>query len=376
MSLRPFDYLLLKVAMRCNIDCTYCYWFRDESVYGKPKVLTKEAEIALLFKLEKHIVKYSLTEFSILMHGGEPLLFGMERMSSFAESLIRITERTSCNFSLTTTTNALLINQDWVDLFKKYSIDVSVSIDGPPEINDKSRIDFKGNGTSYRIEKGIRILQDNGMNPGILAVCSPNSDPKEVVEYLVNKLRIKKFDILVPDATHDDTPESISAYYIKLFDLWYYKYASSGVDIRYVKSMLKGVLGGLSKVESIGYGPINTVCMLTDGSLEPLDVIRITGNNATETSLNIFDHSFQDLVSDPLWAEVYDASLTLNTKCASCEYVQACGGGFLPHRFSKENGFDNESIYCSDLLKIFDHIWTSVKSDLLLSSGERVSHMD
>ncbi len=26
---QPITQLLVKVATRCNIDCSYCYWFRD-----------------------------------------------------------------------------------------------------------------------------------------------------------------------------------------------------------------------------------------------------------------------------------------------------------------------------------------------------------
>jgi len=30
--------------------------------------------------------------------------------------------------------------------------------------------------------------------------------------------------------------------------------------------------------------------------------------------------------------------------------------GYLPHRYSKQNGFDNPSIYCNDLMKLITHI--------------------
>src|SRR5262245_55456007 len=39
----PFAFVLVKLASRCNINCTYCYWFRDAEVYNKPAVLTIEA---------------------------------------------------------------------------------------------------------------------------------------------------------------------------------------------------------------------------------------------------------------------------------------------------------------------------------------------
>jgi uncharacterized protein len=37
---QPISQLLVKVATRCNIDCSYCYWFRDAAVYEKPKLMS------------------------------------------------------------------------------------------------------------------------------------------------------------------------------------------------------------------------------------------------------------------------------------------------------------------------------------------------
>jgi uncharacterized protein len=33
-----------------------------------------------------------------------------------------------------------------------------------------------------------------------------------------------------------------------------------------------------------------------------------------------------------------------------------CGGGYLPHRYSRVRGFDNLSVWCADLLRLFAHI--------------------
>src|SRR5690349_5430632 len=64
-----FTFLLVKLASRCNIKCTYCYWFRDADVYKKPAVLTIEAEDAFRQRLEEHIKKFELDEFVIIFHG-------------------------------------------------------------------------------------------------------------------------------------------------------------------------------------------------------------------------------------------------------------------------------------------------------------------
>lgn len=367
---KPFNYLLLKVATRCNIDCTYCYWFRDATVYKKPKKLTEEAERVLLVKLSEHIRRHNLTEFYILLHGGEPLLFGKDRLRNFCSSVTSVAQQTSCKIHLSLTTNGTLIDEEWAAILLESNVDVTLSIDGPTEIHDKHRLDFKGIGTLTAVETGLQCLRSAGISPGVLAVCDPQTDPRKVLDYFVRDLGLKKFDILIPDSTHEDSPLSIERYFKELFDAWYPSLAMEGIDIRYLRSMMKGLLGGVSKVESIGYGPINTVCMLTDGSLEPLDVLRIIGDGATATSINIFDHSFEDMKNCPVWKAAYDASMRPCETCLSCDYVQACGGGFLPHRYSKDQGYDNPSVYCHDIQGVLLHIWQRIAPEVTVRSQD------
>ena len=87
LAARPFAFVLVKLASRCNIKCTYCYWFRDAMVYAKPAVLTPEAEDAFCLRLEEHIREFDLPFFLLVFHGGEPLLFPKRRFDAFLKKL-------------------------------------------------------------------------------------------------------------------------------------------------------------------------------------------------------------------------------------------------------------------------------------------------
>ncbi|CNK64389.1 galns arylsulfatase regulator (Fe-S oxidoreductase) [Yersinia frederiksenii] len=43
------------------------------------------------------------------------------------------------NISLALQTNGTLIDDEWISLFEKYLVNVSISIDGPKHINDRHR---------------------------------------------------------------------------------------------------------------------------------------------------------------------------------------------------------------------------------------------
>lgn len=374
LAQQAFTFVLIKLASRCNIQCTYCYWFRDADVYKKPAVLTRDSEDAFCARLEEHIREFELGQFLVVFHGGEPLLFPKHRFDAFLKKIRAIEERTGCAIQRGLTSNGILIDEAWVRLFKEHDVVVTVSLDGPAEINDKYRVDFKGKGTLAGTLKGIDCLRDGGIEPGLISVCNPATDPEKVLAFVVDELGFPEFDILPPDATHVDNPPPIADYFIKLFDVWYDKYAARGVRIATLDAMIRGLVGKLSLSDTIGLGPIETVTLMTDGSLEPLDVLRITGDGSTASKLNVRSDAIKDVRNDPVWRQAFEASTQLCDTCMNCEYLDSCGGGHLAQRWSRERRYDNPSVYCESWKRIFGHIWKRISPTLTVeveTAGER-----
>ena len=363
---RVFIFVLVKLASRCNINCSYCYWFRDDEVYKKPAVLTPEAEDAFCARLEEHIREFKLEQFLLVFHGGEPLLFPKHRFDAMQRKLRDIEQRTGCDIRRGVTTNGILIDDEWVELLKTHDVNVTVSVDGPPEIHDKVRRDFKDRGTLAQTLEGIDRLRAAGVEPGLIAVCNPGTDPERVLAYVVDELGIKEFDILPPDATHADNPPPIADYFIRLFDVWYDKYAERGVRIDTLDAMIRGLVGKLSLSDTIGLGPIDTVTLMPDGSLEALDVLRIAGHGSTASKTHVRSNAINDVQNDPVWREALEASVNLCETCRKCQYLDACGGGHLAQRWSAERRFDNPSVYCESWKRIFGHIWDRIAPTLSL----------
>jgi uncharacterized protein len=352
-----FAYLLVKLASRCNLDCSYCYWFRDPTVYHKPKIMGAKVVHALCTSLERHINKFSLDEFTVLLHGGEPLLFGKKQFRDLLSLLDGVATRTRCKITNLLSTNGALIDDEWALILNQGGVHVSVSIDGPEQIHDARRKDLSGRGSHARACRGLELLRKRGVDVGIISVCDPTTDASVVADYIAHVLNIKRFDILPPDATHSDHAPSIARYYTQLFDTWHTRLGPAGIDIRIVSGIVRGLFGRSTETDSIGYGPVHTVTILTDGQLEALDVLRIAGPDTTRTRMNIFENELQDVGMDPDWRRAYDASLKLPQQCKECDFRDACGGGHLAHRWSRERGFDNPSVYCEDYKTIFRHAW-------------------
>ena len=351
----PTKFILLKVANRCNLNCTYCYWFKDKSVYEKSKIINADVLQAFYLKLRRHIIKYKLSEFTVSLHGGEPLLAGKNVILGILNELTCIGKETSCLVKFHIQSNILLCDEEWIEMFKTFNVRLGVSIDGPKSTHDLYRVDLAGKPTFDRTMVVIDKLKEKKIHFGLLAVCDPLSDPEEICDFFINKLGITSFDILIPDANHDNIIiPKIKDYYIKLIKIWYERYYYEGVDIRIVKNILRGIIGKKSRMQAIGFVPIDTCMIKPDGELEALDSLHSIGYNSTKGALNILNNEIDDISKDTFWKEVFEKSIQLNSKCLICKYQLACGGGHIASRWSKERRFDNPSVYCDQLYDIFE----------------------
>jgi uncharacterized protein len=375
---QPVSQLLVKVASRCNIDCSYCYWFRDAAVYDKPKLMGVDVLHRLLQRIEEHVAKHSLLEFPIILHGGEPLLWGVENFHLIAEACESISSRTGCDIPIAVTTNGVLIDDAWLNCFEARNISVAISLDGPAHIHDRHRRTFQGTGTHAAVERAARMLVSRDIGVTALAVCNPAYRPEQYVAFFA-ACGIANYDIMIPDATVDEKPPSIASFYQGLFDLWLEANRTRPtVNIRIIADMITALLGNNSPTEGVGYKPVELCTVMTDGSVEAHDVLRIAGDGFTQTMFNIFEHPIDEVRNEPRWKAARDASINLCETCRQCKFMKACGGGYLPHRFSKTNGYDNPSVYCGDLYSMFENMQSVLARHLYVSKpdGERVDVRD
>jgi uncharacterized protein len=375
---QPISQLLVKVATRCNIDCSYCYWFRDAAVYDKPKLMSAEVLHRLLQRIEEHVTKHSLIDFPIILHGGEPLLWGIENFDHIAVACKAISSRTGCEIPISVTTNGVLIDDDWLNCFEAHNISVAISLDGPAHIHDIHRRTFQRTGTHAAVERAARMLVSRDIGVSALAVCNPAYPPRQYVEFFA-QCGIANYDIMIPDATVDENPPSVASFYEGLFDLWLEANRDKPTaNIRIISDMITALLANDSPTEGVGYKPVELCTVMSDGSVEAHDVLRIAGDGFTRTMFNIFEHAIDEVRNEPRWRAARNASINLCEKCRQCKFMNACGGGYLPHRFSKKNGYDNPSVYCDDLYSMFENMQSVLETHLYVSKpgGERLNLRD
>ncbi|MFH6944220.1 MULTISPECIES: radical SAM protein [unclassified Flavobacterium] len=369
-------FAVVKVASRCNLNCTYCYVYNqgDKTYLTQPKVMSPNVVKDLIYRIKEHCLQHGIKKFTFIIHGGEPLL----APQSFYENLITVSEQilkdTDIKLRFSMQTNGVLLTKEWCDLFNRLNISIGISIDGPEIYNDMFRIYHSGKGSYKDIVKGIELANVHLERPvGVLSVINIDIEPEMLYDMYIS-LNVSSVDILLPDGNYENIPEKLAIdlennstlhadWMIKIFDLWFND-TTNDLKIGYFERIMLSILGYDVSADSMGNKNTDVLVIETNGDIESLDVLKICGDGFTKGDANVSLTSFDEALQTPL-AKIYQLShKILSPVCKKCKVKEICGGGYLPHRFSHDKGFDNPSIYCDSLMKLIVHIQNSIISNL------------
>ncbi|WP_326952332.1 FxsB family cyclophane-forming radical SAM/SPASM peptide maturase [Amycolatopsis sp. NBC_01286] len=371
----PFRQFLLKVNSRCNIACDYCYVYEmaDQSWQAQPTVMSDRVVERAAERIARHATTHELDEVRIILHGGEPLLAGREFFRKLTSTFDRALGPDTVH-SLGVQTNAVLLDEDYLDLLLDCRIRVGVSLDGGRATNDRHRRYRNGRSTYDQVADALELLATPKYRPlftGLLATIDIANDPVGTYEDLL-ALEPPSLDFLLPHGNWTARPPHRVAdpastpyadWLIPIFDRWYLA-PRRETGIRFFEELINLVLGGRSSLESIGLTPVNLIVVETDGSLEQVDSLKAAFDGAAKTGLNVFDHDFDVALENPSVAARQIGVDGLSDICRSCRVLDVCGGGLYPHRYQAGSGFLNPSVYCPDLLRLIDHVHGRVAADL------------
>jgi uncharacterized protein len=371
----PFRHVLLKIHSRCNLACRYCYVYEhvDQSWRRQPPAMSTAVIDAAAGRFADHARAWSLSRTTVTFHGGEPLLAGVGMIDYAVRAFRRVLPETAVAF--TVQTNGVLLDEPFLETFRRHDVRIGVSLDGGRSANDRERRFAHGGGSYSAAKAGLDRLRGERYRHlfgGLLATVDIRNDPIRVYEDLLT-FAPPRIDLLLPHGNWtipppgrpaDDVSAPYAEWLIQIFDRWY-DAPRRETDVRLFGAIMSLILGGPSGTEAVGLDPIDFVIVETDGSIEQGDALKTAAEGAAATGLNVFDHGFDEVLELPGIRARQAGLAALSDVCRACDVVQFCGGGHYAHRYDATSGFANPSVYCADLQRLIRHIYARMRDDLV-----------
>lgn len=378
---------ILKIHSRCNLDCDYCYVYNlgDESWREQPRIMTPQTIQAFADRMGEYLDEAPPKSFHVTFHGGEPLLAPPEAFDEATRILRNAApKRTVMQFGVQT--NATLLTESYLKVFRRNAIHIGVSLDGGQEENDRHRVTRAGAPSYDLAAKNVKaMVQDPRyykLFTGILAVIDVQNDPLKTY-YELLKFRPPSIDFLLPHGNWDTPPAGLETAYERqtapyatwlntIFDEWFPRQTNS-VRIRIFDSLIHLLTGGRSGVESVGSAQNNLVVVETDGSYEMVDTLKSAPGKIAKTGLHVRRNSLHEAQDYMLQKQHTLGALALAEVCKDCPIVRQCGGGYVPHRYKSGDAFRRETVYCQDMLRLVPHVFGGLNEHALLHKA--ISHV-
>ena len=362
----PFHLLAKPTGPICNLDCEYCFFLSKEALY--PGDRFRMSDELLETYLRQFMAANPDGEITIAWQGGEPTLMGVDFFRR-AVALAEQHRRPAQQVLHTIQTNGTLLTDEWCELLAEHRFLVGISIDGPPDMHDRYRVDKRGEPTSAKVLQGLQRLRDHDVDVNVLCtVNTANQDhPLEVYRYFRDDLDLQHIQ-LIPIVERDnetgfqegDTvtdrsvdPSAWGAFLCAVFDEWVVRDVgtvfiqmfdaalASWLDLPATICIFRETCGDALALEH------NGDLYSCDHFVEPAHLLG-----------NIGRTPMVELVSSPQQVAFGRAKAdTLPAYCRSCEVRFACNGECPKNRFTlTPDGEAGLNYLCAGYKAFFTHV--------------------
>jgi uncharacterized protein len=224
-SVHPAIVLIMKATRLCNLRCTYCHFWRS----GPDQVMSFEV---MATAIRDALATPGVRHVEFTWHGGEVTLLPPDflRRAIWLQEHFRRPDQQVTN---AVQTNGTRLDAAWMRLFRAYEISVGISLDGPPEVHDRTRVDRRGDPTSDRVRAGLALLREHRIKHGVLMVVGEDVmalGAARTLAYLLD-LGVPSVGLLNVIPENRAADEDLRGHYLpwpryvtwlrELFDLWW-----------------------------------------------------------------------------------------------------------------------------------------------------------
>lgn len=204
--------LQLMITTDCNLRCTYCY--ADGGSYGLPRQ-------KMGLDVAARAIELAFAEFGdikvINFFGGEPLLASgvIEFVCDYVAQRCEKLNKPLPKYTLVT--NMVFLPQRAIHTIARHKIQVTASVDGPPDVHDRHRVHPNGRGSFAEVAGNIRILRERCKQPRLIEATITEEHkrqgltPLRLMRYLYDTFGIRLYIIEDSWSKEDQPTEDVKS---------------------------------------------------------------------------------------------------------------------------------------------------------------------
>lgn len=321
-----------KLTRLCNLRCTYCHSWAE----GPGQTMMWRTMVQIVRNV---LTMKGLQRAQFVWHGGEVTMLKPKFMKKliWLQQHLKQPDQAVAN---ALQTNATLLTEEWIDFLLGLDINVGISIDGPPEINDLRRVYGDNQGSSRHVLAGVQTLRAAGIPFGALIVVDHaimEFGARRILDFALGAgiEAITLLNVLPENTDPHGTPDNYLPYrdYVvflcEVFDLWWPHYVEQ-ITFTDLAELMRGVTGERRPVNCLWSGNCHGRFMTLEanGDLAPCDKYR---NDRGSLIGNLTRGTMGDLLAaSPYLRDAKDMQERASAEMAACRYFAICRGG-CPH---------------------------------------------
>ena len=334
--------------------CAYCY-IEENAENGKMdnELLAQTIERVSNFAKKSHWI----------WHGGEPLLMGVDFYRTIKDIQDFYGQR-GASFSNGIQTNATLINRDLLNFSQETGdFRIGMSIDGPQNLHDSTRVYPDGTGSFDRVMAGIDLVkQYRGSAGAICVVSAKNVDsPEELYNFFRDTKIHVKFNPLIKSGRALEnmselgiTPRQYGDFLSKLWQVYENDSLKLGETPIDVDPFLE-IIGNLETERPLGCN-YSATCRDSFISIGPNGDIYPCGRFDGIKQFwmgNVQTHTIEEAVESEANQSLRGRNLETVSGCKTCDFGKVCNSGCM-HNAYCAGDVKGKDPYCASYLNVFE----------------------
>jgi uncharacterized protein len=370
----PVQTLVVNVTNQCNLSCEYCYEYGEDKIVdtengSQPKFMSAETARAAVDLALRESAPGKTAH--ITFFGGETLMnFKVLKATvGYAREAAKAQGK-DVDFSLTT--NATLLQPDVIDFLADERVGVTISIDGPQEIQDKFRVFSNGQGSYEMAAPKIKALLARHKARPIgarVTLTKQTLDVKRIYKHLFEDMGFWEVGF-APVTTAPQRGHALEAGpgyddLLGQFRALAQEFLEASLQNKHhgfsnVRETLQEIHMGHAKAYPCGAG-IGLLGVATDGQVSLCH--RFAGSDAHRFG------SVHDGIDRAKQAEFLDSHHIANkTDCAQCWARPICGGGCYHEAHTRYGATTQPNLHYCEWIRGWTHTCLEIYGELAVKN--------